>query len=594
MLKECIEVFKKMLDKSSDKFIIDSYVPEEGTYILVEPKGDSYQIREKIDIIFDKKTREINQKSNSNFENICNYDYNSRIINTNKPMASGSFVSKRIIHSNNYLSFIVKKESLINGKLTNEIIDNYYETLSNPFIKYSKSQNATKIYESVEKELGKVDKEIVEKIRNWIKENIFNLDIDIKGKDYLKIFFEYPIKDYKREGKRYLVPNIYNSNEFNIIVEDNIYGLPNDNMGLNSKKPYLENKTRKITVPYLVDSTNILIQKKFFDYLMNFAVAGINNVYMDNHNNKINVYENGKLPDKDFKGMFLRIGLVSKKTGKEVKIHDYDIITGYKPNLTKKLEFKNILKLDQSSKNISIQKYGEWRKAQDIQEIINDVFFPNTLICNYFTEPADLSIADSSVKNNLLLCRETLFNWMYKGVDNGVYPVLNKISLSLIKGSIKNGYIPKASHQFNLRWSIISYFKGGKDMADIIHDIKDSLRVKINSNVTDKLDNDDEYYFAVGQLVNYLLSKNKGKKKLHSLANPFINGKNNNEIKEKLRKLYAKYSYDLDMNGKRFNNLYAMIIGYLPEDKVNQDLIVGGYLSNNLIYESNKGEQANG
>lgn len=97
----------------------------------------------------------------------------------------------------------MKKESLINGKLTNEIIDNYYETLSDPFIKYSKSQNAMKIYESVEKELGKVDKEIVERIRNWIKENIFNLDIDIKGKDYLKIFFEYPIKDYKREGKRY-------------------------------------------------------------------------------------------------------------------------------------------------------------------------------------------------------------------------------------------------------------------------------------------------------------------------------------------------------------------------------------------------------
>lgn len=583
MLKDCLEVFKILLDKNGDKFIMDSYIPADGTYVLVEPKNDSYEIREAIDIKLDKKTKEINGKSSSSFQKICTYDYVSKLIDMNKPIDG-----KKIIHSNNYFTFFAKKESLSNGKLTDEIIDNYYEVLSKPHIKYLKSKNATQIYESIEEEIGKVDLEILEKIKNWLKENIFNLNIDITGKDYLKIFFEYPIKDYEREGKRYLIPNIYNSNDFNIMVEKDIYGLPNDNMGLNAKKPYLENKTRKVTVPYLVNNSDVLLQKKFFDYLMNYAAIGKVNVYIDSVNNEIKAYENGKLPDKNFSGIFLRL-----KKGKEVEIHDYDIITGYKPNLSKKLKFKNILKIDQSSKNVSIQKYGDYGKVQDIQQILNEVFFSKFLTSNYFTEPGDMSINDGSLKSNLLLSRETLFNWIYKGINNGVFPVLNKISLSLVKGSIENGYIPKASHQFNLRWSIINYFKGGKDMADIIHDIKNSLRVKINSNITDKLDNDDEYYFAVGQLVSYLLSKSKGKKKPHSLANPFINGKNNNEIKEKLRKLYAKYSYDLDMNGKRFNNLYAMIIGYVPEDKVNQDLIVGGYLSNGLIYESNKGVEIN-
>lgn len=35
-------------------------------------------------------------------------------------------------------------------------------------------------------------------------------------------------------------------------------------------------------------------------------------------------------------------------------------------------------------------------------------------------------------------------------------------------------------------------------MVDIIYDIKDFLRIKINVNIIDKLDNDDEYYFVVG------------------------------------------------------------------------------------------------
>lgn len=41
----------------------------------------------------------------------------------NKPMDS-----KKVIHSNNYLAFAVKKES-ITSKLTETIIDNYYDTL---------------------------------------------------------------------------------------------------------------------------------------------------------------------------------------------------------------------------------------------------------------------------------------------------------------------------------------------------------------------------------------------------------------------------------------------------------------------------------
>ena len=127
-------------------------------------------------------------------------------------------------------------------------------------------------------------------------------------------------------------------------------------------------------------------------------------------------------------------------------------------------------------------------------------------------------------------------------------------------------------------------------MADIIQDIKSALRGKINNKDTDKIDNDKEYYFAIGQLVSYLLSKSKGKKKPHSLANQFVNSKNNEDIKEKLRKLYVKYSYDPDINGKRFNDLYAMIVGYVSEGKVDNDLMIAGYLNSNLIYEKNEGE----
>ncbi|MBD7912304.1 type I-B CRISPR-associated protein Cas8b/Csh1 [Clostridium cibarium] len=577
MLKDCLEVFKRELNAKGEKLITDTYVPKDGTYIIVAPTNDAYEIKEIVQIKQDKKAKGID-KSHSYYSYICERDYNSKLVEMNKPIDG-----KKVIHSNNYLSFFIKKENLASGKLTDEIIDNYYNVLSNPYLKYTK-ENAKEIYKSLEEDVGQVDISLLENIKTWIKNNIFKLDEEIiSGKDYLKIFFDYPIEDYKREGKRYLIPNIYNNNDFNIKIDNTIYGLPNDNMGLNAKKPYLENKTRNEKVPYLINNDEVLLQGKFFDYLLNLASIGKVNIYIKD---EIKGYNNGEFPDKDFQGIFLRL-----KKGKEVEIHDYDVITEFKTLLSKKFHFKNILELDLSSKNVSVENYGFISTVKDMQDIINIVFFSKYLINNYFTEASDMSFNESYIKNNLLLSRETLFNWLYKGIDNGVEAVLNKISLNLIKGSVNNGYLNKACHQFNLRWSLNNYFKGGKDMADIVYNIKNSLREKINSSITDKFENDEEFYFAVGQSVGFLLSKSRGKKKPHSLVNPFINAKDNDVIKANLIKLFKKYSFDESVNSKRFNNMYAMILGYEPEDKVNQDIILAGYLSNNLVYESNKEEK---
>lgn len=581
MLKECLEVFENNL-KDNRKRIIDGYVPADGTYVIVSSKEDSFEIKDYFDIKIDKKEKKLMGKTNINFYNICNYDYNSKLIDMNKPIDG-----KKIIHSNNYLSFFIKKDSLENGKLTEEIIDNYYAILENPIKKYGKNKKAVALYNSIEDEIGKVDTSLVEKIKNWIKENIFNLNIEIIGKDYLKIFFEYPLEQYINEGKRYLIPNIYNNNDCNIEFGDEIYGLPNNNMGLNAKKPYLENKTRKNTSPYLINAEEVQLQKEFFDYLMNEVSIGKFNLFVDIDNKIMYAKEDGKLPEDNFSGLFLRI-----KKGKEVEIHDFDVITSYKSKLKKNLDMKNILQLD-LEKNPN-QRHGLFKNKEDVQSILDEVLFSKYLINNYFTDSGDIPIKDSVLKNSILISRNAVFNWIYKGIEkgsgNGIDAVLDKISLKLIKNSINNGFISKAGYQFNLRWSLKEYFQGGENMADIIQDVKSVLRVKINEKDTNKIDNDREYYFAIGQLVSYLLSKSKGKKKPHSLANQFINSKNNEEIKEKLRKLYVKYSYDPDINSKRFNNLYSMIVGYIPEGKVDNDLMIAGYLNSSLIYEKNEEE----
>ena len=103
MITECLEVFQNVLERD-ENVIIREYIPADGTYILVDK---NYEIKEQpIEIKMDKKTGNID-RSASDYNKICYYDYHSKLISMNKPQDSA-----KIIHSNNYYSFWVKKESI--------------------------------------------------------------------------------------------------------------------------------------------------------------------------------------------------------------------------------------------------------------------------------------------------------------------------------------------------------------------------------------------------------------------------------------------------------------------------------------------------
>ncbi|WP_129600185.1 type I-B CRISPR-associated protein Cas8b/Csh1 [Anaerophilus nitritogenes] len=576
MLNQALAIFKKEYEKKGDALILDEYIPADGTYVVVKPSDDGFLIEDAVDIKLDKKMKTIDRTQSQYMDFICLADYYSKVTDMNKAILSSS---GKVIQGNNYLSFIIKKESLTNGKLTEEIIDKYYSYLENPRLKYDKKAKALDLYQLAEEKVGQVNQEQLNKIKVWIKENLFALFKEYTGKDYLKIFFYYP-EDYKKESERYFIPNIYNNNDYNQKVGNMIYGLPNDNMGLNSKKPYLENKTRKVTFPYLIDQEEVLYQKKFFDYLMNQASAGKLNIYMGE---EIKTLDSKNSLDDKFSGIFLRI-----KKGKEVEIQDYDIISKFNPNFKDPFEYKNILGIDYDRLNASYEKI---KTLKGMEKFVNEVMFSKYLSSNYFTEPKDIKINDGVLKFNILMCRTELFNWFYKGNGKNIWILLKKASLSLVKGSIKNGYMTKAADQFNFRLSLKEYFEGGEEMTDVILEMKNKLREKISQKNTSFIENDREYFFAVGQLVSFFISRSKGKKKPLSLANPFINAKRDKVIKEKLKALYKKYNYDIESYSFKFKGLYAMVMSYELENKIDEDMIIAGYLHSNLLYEKLEKEE---
>lgn len=603
MFEECLEVFKRELDYDNN-LILDEYIPADGSYIIVDAEG---KIKNYQDIKLDKKKRGTSEAvvKGSYFKEICFYDYHSKLISMNKPVDS-----KKVIHSNNYLSFAVKKES-ITSKLTETIIDNYYDTLKNPLeAKYKKSKEASKIYQKFEEEYAPVNIEILEKCRSWIKQHIFSIDklidIDLKKKDYLKIFFEIFEADeednkknkelFIQEDNRYIFPSIYNNNDYNVEVNGKIQGIPDNNMGMNAKKPFLAIKTRKTPAAYLVDINKAILQKQFFEYLMNFAANGKNNICIDTKNYRIKAYSDQDERD-DFdemaSGYYLRI-----QKGKELEIQIQDNIVDYQNRLKTNFEYVKFISIDIKEDKLPefAKKYGVYDKRTSIGTLINEIFFSKFLRTNYFIDANDMSIKDSVLRQNIIMYRNIIFDWVYKGIDSNFSKAEEKFALDLIKNSIRNEdkYNLRPKSQLNLHWSLKDYFlkmkkeQGGDTMADIATKIRTSVKEKIMSKEDLIMPSDDkEYYYAVGQLLSYFIFKSRAGKRMQSMINPVLNAKRDNIIKMRLFQLYKKYNYDISINNYNMKKLYAMILGYKPQNKVNQEMILFGYLDENILLKSN-------
>lgn len=592
MFKECLDVFLEML-KHEDNLILKGYIPADGSYVIVKNDGTV----KNADIKFDKKTRNLNCTDDTLLNDICFYDYHSKLISMNKPIDI-----KKVIHSNNYLAFAVKKDS-ITTKLTEAIIDNYYDTLKNPLEKkYKKSKEASKIYQKFEEEHSVVNIELLEKCRSWIKQHIFSIDklinIDLGKKEYLKIFFEVfeaNEEDNKKnrelfiqEDNRYIFPNIYNSNDYNVEVEGKIQGIPDNNLGMNAKKPFLSIKTRKNPASYLLDGDTALLQKQFFEYLMNFASNGKNNVYVDTVNNKIEAYGD-KEERKKFAGIeagyYLRI-----QKGKELEIQVQDNLVNYQDKLLLNFNYQDFFKMNIENYPEYTKDIGIHSKRTSVGRLINEIFFSKYLLTNYFTDASDISVKDSVLKRMIVMYRNVIFDWIYKGIDNNFEVVEKQFVLELIKNTLINDYNLRAMTQLNLHWSFEDYFanlekRGGEKMADIATKIRMSVKEKVMSK--DKaviVNNNEEYYYAIGQLMAYFISLSKASKKAQSLINPVLNAQNDTVIKTRLLQLYKKYNYNILTKNSRVKNLYAMILGYKPEGKVNQEMILFGYMDNNVIY----------
>lgn len=570
MIDEALEVFKKIYDKEEEKLVVNKHIPKDGTYILVNIK--SGKIIEKLNISYDKKAKKVDGEFNQYYSYFKAFDYYSNLVDMNKPMDP-----KKTIHSNQIYSFFIKKDSIRENKLTKSIIEGYKKNLLNPEEKYN-SKEAKELYKNIAEKLPKIEKDIVEDIFLWIEDNVNeNLLENNNKKDYLKIFFveedlDKSLELFKNEHKRYIIPNIFNSNDYNKKIGETIYGLSNNNMGLNAKKAFLENKTRRVSTPYLVNTDEILLQYAFYNYLLPEVKQGNYFIYFLENEIIPRTYKEGCPNGAKY--------LLNASYSKDVDIKNFNVIS---KNSSEEINinFKEIL--HQKKKDTDEIEYGNLNREKMMNNI-NKILFYNFLLGNFLLNDGDLDIKDIEIKKLLMKYRNAFYKWFYLNDEAEVKKNIRKIYLDAVMVTIGNGHFFKASQQLDFGFCLEKYFYGKSELMEEIMNVKEVFLNHTLSEEEWEFLNDEEYFFAVGQILAYINYMRNSKAKSLNFIKQLTFVKNIDVLKEKIKKIVISYSHIFETKNKKINRTISNISLYQPKE-IRIDILLAGFTADIIFFK---------
>lgn len=569
MIDNLLEAFKKSYEEYGDDFISDQHKLDEGLYIKISPEGiiESHIIRK--------------DNENDSVDEIYKWfqkrDFISKYLESNKAVPTKPI---KLVHSNNYLSWFVKKDTLIDTEKSLDlktIIDmneSYYDSLLNKF-------NNNEVISLLE---GDFSNEKFDFCKHFLVnrfEEIYQLIIENKENYtfYVKVFFDFDINIYQRESKRYLYHKIFNSDKYNIEVDSKIYGLSNFNMGLNSKKPYLEHKTMKRKTPFMVSLEKALLIYKYSLYLKNngYGVKFQHTSEKLKHN-----LDKEIMKSYDCQNMLI----LSQDNGNSI-IDDYDIISNYDEYSL--YSTKNHLEYvfhDKESNRDVLKSYtsNTTNSKKILEDDINKFLFNLQLKSNYYKNAKDIKPSRFLSKSQieiLLQSRNMLFDYFYKGIDSNLKIFIDKFGLALLLESFET---MKEEDSFNVYYSIKNYCKGEDKVSDI-KEYKKRIKEIVESENDEYFANENEYSLAAGQLAYYILSCSNSNKKNHDAIQSFINRKTVGQLNDEIIYWFNRYAHDIGRNFRRFNRLYAAILAYDKSKIKMDDMFLAGYLSNNILYE---------
>jgi CRISPR-associated protein Csh1 len=199
--------------------------------------------------------------------------------------------------------------------------------------------------------------------------------------------------------------------------------------------------------------------------------------------------------------------------------------------------------------------------------------------------------------HNMMKYRKAMYDFVYKSkrevlTAHMLYSIVMSECYDRIRTNVdrdkalSTGYL--VVDLLNTLFSLHSYF-GGNLMPSMITKQREHIRSVLHDGQI--LSGDENFAYAAGQLIYYILEKSKSETKTHAMLEPFLNKREMQLFRLAITRSIEQYKHAFDWYGTsgkgRFEVLAAQVLSYDAETKI-EDLhphLLAGYFDTSLIYE---------
>ncbi len=596
MIREIVKFIDYIEEKSPDIFS-ENLTLKEGIYVFLEKKGNELVIKDGNILKVDKNS-EPNYLYNE-FKNLYSVSemINNKSLNSNEKIfiEIGSPFAISISGKGHKKSIEKKKQAL----------DAYFKAVLNYFDK--ENEQHIKWFEE---------------FKHFTRNKMFGfLDTIEEGQNpkdtYMFYFFmkEPEIKDYQIFYNKYLETKVFLYD----LKKGETHGISNVLSGFNVKKTFLKHKSASFELNYKISGNEAMKLYKFFRLQQkNKILPNPMPIFVDKEEIPlselaITFYNSNK--DKKFGHKEIIENLLAKKENlqnfyliyfqnnlKGSRIVDLDFVPVFKHKLDKPIHIETFF---QTSNN-SIH-FDEIKTVFDFERIIVQKVFNNQLVQKRKNESYSLRYFDE-IDNNpkyitantyiqLMRYRKAFYDFIYKSKHQAI---TNLMFQDIMKSSIlddirhDNDYnkTKDIKEKLNIWFSLYNYFNNNKNDEDMVNKTKELFEKvsKIAKNEQERMQSDDEFAFASGQLIRTILNKSKTGERTHSLLEPFLQKTNAQQYKLAIARAFETYKHEFMFykGNKRyeFDKIMSEVMGFEPDEKnlKNQlHLILAGYFAETIF-----------
>lgn len=468
---------------------------------------------------------------------------------------------------------------------------------------------------------------ILKGLENFIREQADEKKIvlidQLKDDEYISIYLRsVSLNDYKKAHDCYLKDKLYNKGEFNKTVNGILYGVSGFLNGLNDKKLFLVHRTAcmdeglcgriSFEEALLLDKFQSLILRKVLPNPLSIAVNQLENKLFLKlfHENETplsyrelikSLFEQHEI--KELSDFYL----LNYSKAKDIVINDIDFVPMFRYYFDKPLLIENVMlagykrdEIFEEERDISLKDIFSFEYVV-VREIFNNCLVmikkDGSYKSLYFGE-VDLSKRSDNGKfliyQLIMKYRYAFYEYIYKSKQNAINVLMfDEMMFTSILASIKNEEVKSRfsfnnviKRKLNIWFSLYNLFnnndKKKEVMASNVTDLMSKMRLVAKGEAV--LETPEEFAFAAGQLVSYLMDQSVASDKTYSMLEPYLQKTKSKHLQDAIAHVFSQYKHAVSIYGKA---LASNVLTY-DEDVDMKPLLkyfLAGCFSNCVIYE---------